>query len=72
MDVYGYQMPQRIYNGLAMISCDVPASRKIRGIVSFSHKVHMCDQCMCTTAEIQLPAGYDIDSAFSQPIILLI
>ena len=72
MDIYGYQMPQWIYNGLAMILCDVPASRKIWGIVLFSHKVHMCDQCMCTTVDIQLPTVYDIDSTFSQLIIFLV
>ena len=62
MNVYGYEIPQRVHNGLAMVSCDVPASRKARGISSFNHKTHPCDQCEITTAEIQLPRGYDIDS----------
>ena len=35
MNVYGYEIPQRVHNGLAMVSCDVPASRKARGISSF-------------------------------------
>jgi hypothetical protein len=64
MNVYGYKIPQRVHNGLVMVSCDVPASRKARGISSFSHKTHPCDQCEITTVEIQLPRGYDIDSKF--------
>ena len=44
-----------VHNELAMISCDVPASRKAWGISSFNLKTHLCDQCKITTAEIQRP-----------------
>lgn len=66
--VYRYQIPQWIHNGLVMISCDVPASRKARGISLFSHKTHICDQCKITTAEIQTMKGHDIDSTLAQAV----
>lgn len=62
MDVYGYEMPQCVHNALTKVTCDVPASRKIRGHASFVHKTQMCDQCEMTLNEIQTTSGYDIDS----------
>jgi len=62
MDVYGSEIPARVYNTISMLTCDVPASRKARGQAGHSHKTQGCDQCEAMTEEFQLPQGYDIDS----------
>jgi hypothetical protein len=64
MDVYGSEIPRRVYNTISMLTCDFPASQKARGHAGHSHKTQACDQCEATTEEFHLPRGYDIDSKF--------
>ena len=68
MDVYGSEIPHRVYNAISMLTCDVPASRKARGHAGHSHKRQACDQCDIMTEEFQLAKGYDIDSKFRTPL----
>lgn len=62
---YRYQILQQIYNGLVIVICDVPSSRRAWGISSFNYKTHMCNQCKITMVEIKTVKGYDIDSMLS-------
>ncbi|TFK78213.1 hypothetical protein K466DRAFT_507641, partial [Polyporus arcularius HHB13444] len=58
--VKGLRLPQELHAGLECHTSDVPASSKLKGTASHSHKTHLCGCCYITQEELDTLAAYDI------------
>jgi len=63
MKVYERRLPQRVHAATLFDASDVPASRKLQGAASHSHRKHPCSFCYITLNKINSKEGYDAPSS---------
>lgn len=59
MHMYGRVLPPVVHVAVQLNTSDVPATRKLTGAAGHSHKMHPCNFCLITLAEINMMDGYD-------------
>jgi hypothetical protein len=72
MQVYEQALPAVVHVEVHNNMSNSPASRKGAGLAGHSHKKQLCHVCKITHPEINEEAGYDIESAFAFPTIILL
>lgn len=57
--IYGHEHKFPVHSVLNTEVSDLPASRKLEGLVSFSSKLFMCPQCETPSYYLADPCGFD-------------
>ncbi|EJF67325.1 hypothetical protein DICSQDRAFT_46259 [Dichomitus squalens LYAD-421 SS1] len=61
LNVFGEPSPVPMHGAVECHTSDAPASSKLKGTASHSHKTHLCGYCKVVHADLNTDAGYDCE-----------